>query len=185
MADGIRPRVWLVGVIPLVVVVGVVAVLVTTSRGKPTRVIADDPAETPLPVMAPAQLPPPVATIDPSPVAMPMPASHVSPAAASSVRGPPPEPLPELDEFLRPPGSAEWTLEQKLAYRQKAFADVATRERSLEREVAAARQAGDAKTEQEKTATLAYLRGRRADIERAMSAQEAQQAQRAQRDGGT
>jgi hypothetical protein len=84
-----------------------------------------------------------------------------------SVSGPPPEPIPELEPAtLRPPGSQSWSPEQKAAYKQKLFDDMDARDRSLQRDIVAAHKAGDTETEQRKKLTLAYLRHKRADIER-------------------
>jgi hypothetical protein len=117
----------------------------------------------------PATMPIPIAS---TPVAPPLPSSvpPIVAAAASSLilRGPPPEPIPELDALNRPKGSEQWTTEQKLAYREQAFQALDAKERSLEQEVAVARRRGDTQAVQEKQATLDYLRARRAQIDEAM-----------------
>jgi len=88
-----------------------------------------------------------------------------------SVSGPPPEPIPELEPAaLRPPGSQSWTPEQKAAYKQHLFEDMDARDRSLRKDIAAAQRSGDTETEQRKRLTLDYLRRKRADIERMLSA---------------
>ncbi|MGD0528988.1 MAG: hypothetical protein ABSE49_27870 [Polyangiaceae bacterium] len=92
-------------------------------------------------------------------------ASYAPAASSVLLRGPPPEPIPELDALARPRGSEQWTAEQKLAYRQRVFDDLDSKERSLEREIASARRSGDLTAFREKTDTLAYLRARRAQVE--------------------
>jgi len=184
MAHEIRLRVWLIGLPPILLVGGVVVWLVATATsGKPAArhapVATIDPVGAqptneppPLPPTVPrAALPPPPATATVAAVA--------TPASASSALGPPPEPIPELAELRAPPESSSWTEDQKRDYLQKVFGDIAARERRLEGEVAAAHRAGDAHTEQEKAATLAYLRAKRADVERLFNAHVAQQAEKA------
>ena len=67
--------------------------------------------------------------------------------------------------FALPPGSEQWSDEQKKAYRVKTFEDLDKRERTLQSEIAAAKRSGDRETEQRKTATLSYLRQKRAEVE--------------------
>jgi hypothetical protein len=101
-----------------------------------------------------------------SPAPQPTLAPVVAAAASSIVLAhPPPEPIPELDLLTPPPGSQDWSPQQKLDYREKAFAALDAKDRSLQREIAAARSRGDASAMQKKQATLDYLRARRAQID--------------------
>ncbi len=173
MTDKIRLWVWLAGLGPIVVVAGV-AVYLLVPHDKPgarsASATASEPADQgtptaalPTPTFASSPLPPTA----PRPV--PMPTS--APAASSSTLEDPPEPIPELDPHaLRPSGSEQWTAEQKNVYRQKFFDGLDTRERTLEKELAAAQRSGDKATEQKKRETLSYLRQRRGEIERMLRA---------------
>ncbi|HEY3816991.1 MAG TPA: hypothetical protein VGL81_07470 [Polyangiaceae bacterium] len=161
--EKIRPRVWLAGLAPIVVVALGVAAYLSMAGKKPAErhaVATADEVET----AAPAAVPAPPA---------PQPSPWTPPSAPAAV---PTAPLPspstsadafrEIDALLaRPPNSGDWTLEQKNAYRSKLANDLLVRERSLEREVAAAHRARDTATEQTKTATLDYLRRRREALE--------------------
>jgi len=192
MAERIRLRVWLVGLGPLVVVLGAGIALVLGSGKKPvakTGVAATEPASAA--AAAPdttGALPTPVVSM-PAPV-VPAPPASVPPivaAAASSLllAGPPPEPIPELDALSRPAGSDQWTVEQKLAYRQQVFQSLDAKELSLVQEIARARRRGDTQTLQEKQETLEYLRARRGSIEAAMKRHDALQEALADAGGGS
>jgi hypothetical protein len=175
MAHEIRLRVWLIGVPPILLLAGIVVWLVTTAT-----------ARKPPPVRAPLATTGPVpATVTLPAAAAPGPVAAVVAPTASNTPVPPPEPIPELDALRPPPGSLAWTADQKLAYRQKALDDLATRERLLEREVAAAHQRGDTNTEQAKAATLAYLRAKRAEAERVMATHPARLTGPEQQDAGS
>jgi len=170
MTDKIRPWVWLAGLGPIVVVAGI-AVYLLVPRDKPVArpATANEPAEQVSP--AAAALPTPTfASSRPLPTTPPLvPVS--APAGSSSTLADPPEPIPELDPHaLRPSGSEQWTAEQKNVYRQKFFDGLDTRERTLEKELAAAQRSGDKATEQKKRDTLSYLRQRRGEIERMLRA---------------
>jgi hypothetical protein len=174
MAEGIRLKVWLVGLAPIVVIVGAVVALVATSGEK-----ASAPSKTLSAIEQPSTVRPATGDRTPEPTvpsvlasasAAPPPVgpaltSYAPPAASDLLRGPPPEPIPELDELTPPKGSPDASTEDKLAYRQKVFADLDAKERSLEREVAAARRSGDAAMFKQKSDTLAYLRARRQQVE--------------------
>lgn len=170
MAESIRLRVWLLGLGPVVLVGGVLAVLFVGSGKKPAprAGAAVDPmpsAQAVADTVAP--LPPqPVPTVATAPLPPPSSLPPIVAAAASSLllAGPPPEPIPELDALSRPPGSEQWTVEQKLAYREKAFQALDDKERSLQQEIALAQRRGDSQALQEKQATLDYLRARRGQI---------------------
>jgi hypothetical protein len=58
---------------------------------------------------------------------------------------------------VRPPGSEQWTLEQKNVYRAQLLQDLQGHERKLEREISIAHRSGDKATEQAKKETLAYV----------------------------
>ncbi|HEY8089902.1 MAG TPA: hypothetical protein VIF09_18705 [Polyangiaceae bacterium] len=168
MADRIRPRVWLLGLAPIVLVVAGVVWLVAEARSKP-------PAQ-PLPALvvepAPAQPPESGLAASPSPppsvlAAAPLPApSPADPAPAPSASPDEPEPIPELEEIRTPPGSQGWSKDRKLAYMQKVLDDLDGREHQLERQEADAKRARDWSTERRKAATLAYLRTQKASYER-------------------
>ena len=176
MADKIRLRVWVLGFAPIVLVgAGVAFVYLpgAPSRRPPVAVgplaaSEPEPAPPPSPVAAlPPQLPAVNTNLPPS---QPAPTMTLSVDPYGSVSGPPPEPIPELDPLvMRPPGSQLWTPEQKAAYKQHVFEEMDARDRSLQKDIAAAQRAGDVETEQRKRLTLAYLRHKRADIERLLS----------------
>lgn len=182
MSQRIRMRVWLLGLSPFAAV-AVVLALVFMQRGAPraTRPVAAGSAEAVEPTAPPTPtvMPLPVPTVAPTPSpAQPAPAVSVAATASSEslkaealVLGPagdPPEPIPELDALLRPPpqGSQRWTPEEKEAYRRKLFDDLDARERTLERELAAAKRSGDKATADRKSATLSYLRAKRDALQR-------------------
>jgi hypothetical protein len=176
MAERVRLRVWVIGLAPLVLAgVAVIAFMIASGRkpASPSRTSAVDWTETPfVPATPAASIETAGPTVSSAPRAQVAVASVARAApAASSVEGPPPEPLPELDELRRPPGSETWSDEEKAAYRQKAFEHIAARERTLEGELAAAQRAGDAKTAREKAQTLSYLQARRAEVQQALAAQ--------------
>lgn len=176
MAEHVRLRVWVIGLAPLVLA-GVAVIAFTIASGRkpasPLRTSAVDSTEAtsvPATPAASIETAPSVPSAPRAQIAAVAPVARAAPAA-SSVEGPPPEALPELDELRRPPGSEKWSDEEKAAYRQKAFEHIAARERTLERELAAAQRAGDAKTAREKAQTLSYLQTRRAEVQQALAAQ--------------
>jgi predicted component of type VI protein secretion system len=174
MTDKIRLWVWLAGLGPIVVVGGVgVYLLMPRDKpgGRPAPATASEPAEQVTPAVA--ALPTPTFASSPPAPTAPRPVPVSAPAASSSMLdlGPPPEAIPELDPHaLRPRGSEQWTAEQKSVYRQKFFDGLDMRERTLEKELAAAQRSGDTATEQKKRETLSYLRQRRGEIERMLRA---------------
>lgn len=173
MAEKIRLRVWLAGLVPVALVVGGIAFLAASER-RPARVhgsaspgdgTGDPPASTGEPAVAAT---PRAVTAQPVPS---LPAPSVSIAAASPPATAPPsaEAIPELAELVPPPDSHGWSMREKSAYVRKALADLAARERTLEHERDAAHAAGDIQTERQKTATLEYLRKRRDYAERLLN----------------
>jgi hypothetical protein len=172
MTDKIRPWVWLAGLGPIVVVAGIAVYLLLPrdkSVARPAPATASEPADQV--TTAAAALPTPTVASSRPPATAPMPVPVSAPAASSSTLADPPEPIPELDPHaLRPSGSEQWTAEQKNVYRQKFFDGLDTRERTLEKEVAAAQRSGDKATEEKKRETLSYLRQRRGEIERMLRA---------------
>jgi len=171
MADRIRPGVWLAGLVPIVLVVGIVVAVVAVPRKKQVAAPAaqtTEPGPSAPPEVA-ALAPGATGTAQPPPSRAPPSTAAPSPPPVSSavlLSGPPPEPIPELDAlYTRPKGSDQWTAEQKLAYREKLLKDLDGKERSLRSEIAHARSTGDAAAEKEKAATLSYLRARRAQFE--------------------
>ena len=177
MADKIRLKIWLAGAAPFVIVLAAAGVLLLRPREKPptARAVetAGDPTVQPT-ATDPQQLPTSATSVGP-PLRSAAPPANIGMAAASasSVTGPPPEPIPELDPlFLKPSGSGQWSAEQKTEFRQHVLHDLDARDRTLEHELAAARRSGDAATVERKVATLAYLRDRRAYIDRLMAAEQ-------------
>lgn len=175
MAERIRLRVWLLGLGPIVIVAGVLVALFAGSgkRSSPRGPVAADPgpsAQAAADTIAPnAPLPTPsVSAMAPSPQPTSLPPIVAAAASSLILAGPPPEPIPELDALNRPPGSEQWTTDQKVAYREKAFAALDAKERSLQQEIAVAQRRGDSQAVQEKQATLDYLRARRAQIDQMM-----------------
>jgi hypothetical protein len=172
--ERIRFRFWLAALALLALLVGVGA-LVATSGRKPSRLHGSpSSSETEARPGPPSEAPTGAA---PAPTAPPPPAALAPTTARAQASGSappadavPPEHVAELDEFIPPPDSGGWSREEKAAYVRKAFADVAARERALEREQATAHAMGDARTEQQKAATLAALRARREYVERLMRA---------------
>ena len=134
MADRIRLKVWLLGLGPIVLVVGAIVWLVAWHDAKP----AAPRAPTAAVESTQAQLPPP-----PSPPVVPVSTASSPPVVTGAVLAPAPlasatgsvepEPIPELDEIRTPPGSQGWSRQQKLDYMQKVLDDLATREHLLER----------------------------------------------------
>jgi hypothetical protein len=173
MTDKIRLRVWLAAIGPIVLVAALVAYLLMphekpAARGAPET--ASGGIETPTPGALPVPTPTRAASA-PLPTPAPGPVATSVPVGSSAALGPPSEPLPELDALYgRPRGAEGWSDDQKSAYRKKVFDDLDAKERTLEREIAAAHRAGDTGTEQEKTATLSYLRQKRAEAEELMRA---------------
>lgn len=182
MSQGIRLRVWLLGLSPFVVLAAILA-LVFAQRGAPratSALASSTPEREALPSGAALVVPPPPLPVPSPSSASPQPTMAVAAASSASVSpdavelgpiGDPPEPLPEIDALLRPPPpeSKDWSPEQKEAYRRKVFDDVDARERTLERELAAARRSGDRVTADRKSATLSYLRAKRDAIQRLMT----------------
>ena len=172
--DPIRLRVWLVVAIPVVVAGGVMLFVfgptkkpAARSTSTATEAVEVVPAEVSSPPAAPAVAPSPAAA---TPVVSARVASAPPASSGELLRGPPPEPIPELDAlYARPIGSDEWSADEKLAYRRKAFDDLRTKERSLQAEMTAADRAGDSEKKAEKQATLLYLQARRAQVERMLS----------------
>jgi hypothetical protein len=180
MPDRIRFRAWLLGLGPVVLVVGILVALYIGSGKKPAPRAGAAASE-------PAPNPPETSTVVPTqpvavPAAPPPPASipPIVAAAASSLilAGPPPEPIAELDAFMRPKGSEQWTNEEKLAFRDQAFKALDAKDRSLVQEIAVARRRGDSQAVQEKQATLDYLRARRAQLDLMRQRQQQREAQR-------
>ena len=178
MAEKIRLRIWLAGAAPFVIVLAAAGVLLLRPREKPptARVVesAGDPMVQPTATDPPQQLPTSATSValPPRPAAPPANVAMAA-ASASSITGPPPEPIPELDPlFLKPSGSGQWSPEQKTVFRQHVLHDLDARDRTLEHELAAARRSGDAATIERKVATLAYLRDHRAYIDRLMAAEQ-------------
>ncbi len=149
----IRPIVWLLGLAPFVLIAALGTYLLIP--GKPQAVqhptaAPTESVEAPTPVAVesappPAPLPIAIASI---PVALP----SAAPAGSGDDRR-------DIDALLvRPPGSDQWTTEQKDAYRAQLSRRLRTRERDLEWQIAAARRTGDKAKEQSKLETLDYLR---------------------------
>jgi hypothetical protein len=105
----------------------------------------------------------------PRPSLIPTPVASLVAATDASATAIAPEPIEELAAFFRsPPGAAEWTPEERRAYRQKLVDDLDARERTLEAELRAAERAGDKTKAEQKRVTLASLRSRRAAIDSAI-----------------
>ncbi len=159
--DGrIRPLVWLLGLAPFVLIAALGTYVLIP--GKPQAVqhptaAAPQSVEPPAPVAAESAPPPaplPIA-IASTPAALP----SAAPAGSSDDRR-------AIDALLvRPPGSDQWTTEQKDAYRAQLSQRLRTRERDLEWQIAAARRTGDKAKEQSKIDTLEYLRRLRDTLE--------------------
>jgi len=149
----IRPIVWLLGLGPFVLIAALGTYLLLPGKPQAVRHPTEAPsesAEPPTPVVvqsAPpsAQMPIVIAS---TPVAPP----SAAPAGSSDDRR-------EIDALLvRPPGSDQWTTEQKDAYRAQLSQRLRTRERDLEWRIAAARRSGNTAKEQSELDTLDYLR---------------------------
>jgi hypothetical protein len=178
MADGrdqkIRLRVWAVSLTPIIAI-GVLGVYLMTEK-KPVARRADpataapataEETETPALVSAAPPTPPPPPVTAQSSARAAAPTTPAAPSPSSSA-----EALREIDGLLqRPPDSAQWTPDQKNAYRAKLIDELSVRQRKLEREIAAAHRSGDTATEQTATATLDYLRRRREVLEAAIGSQ--------------
>jgi hypothetical protein len=163
MADRIRFRAWLLGLGPVVVVVGVLVALFAGSSKKPAPLAiatSSEPAPSAPEVVAATVAAPSVAV----PAAPPAP-SVAAPTVPSVVA---PEPIPELDAFWRAKGSEQWTTEQRVAFREQAYRALDAKELSLVQEIARARRRGDTQTVEQKQATLDFLRARRAEIDKMM-----------------
>ena len=164
--DGrIRPIVWLLGLAPLVVIAALGAYLLIPEKPRPAQratPVASASMEPPAPVAVEPPLPsvPPPIAIASTLAALP----SAAPASSSDERR-------EIDALLvRPPGSDQWTLEQKNAYREQLSRQLKTRERDLEWKIAAARRSGDKAKEQSKLETLDYLRRVRDTLETPLAA---------------
>jgi hypothetical protein len=154
----IRPIVWLMGLSPFVVVAAIFVVLLRPekrpAKERPAATTVTPPsAEVPAPVAAPLAPPTPAASPPP-----PVPFA----SALAALGGPAPsgsaDERKEIDALMvRPPGSEQWTLEQKNVYRAQLLQDLQGRERKLEREISIAHRSGDKATEQAKKETLAYV----------------------------
>jgi hypothetical protein len=157
----IRPIVWVMGLTPFVAIAAVgVYLLVPDRRPVAHHPVAATPAsvEPPAPVAAqpvPSPTPLPVAALPSALAALPT----AAPSGSADDRK-------DIDALLaRPPGSEQWTLEQKNAYRAQLAHDLRGRERQLAWDVAAAHRSGDRATEQAKTETLAYVQRTREVLE--------------------
>ena len=162
----IRLRFWLVGLIPIVAI-GVLGAYWMAEKKPATRRTAPASAEEIAATPAPASAAPPTpqATSVAATNARAAPPVPAAPGLSSSA-----EALREIDALLvRPPDSGQWTPEQKNTYRAKLVDELAVRQRTLEREIAAAHRSGDTATEQTRTATLDYLRRRREVLEAAIA----------------
>lgn len=170
MAEPIRLRAWVAGLLPIALVIGGVVWLATpkskerrSSSVQPTEVV-----ESAQPASVSPPSPEPSVPVAAAPTAGPPPtAAAIAPArpAPSGSAAPPPEPIPELDAFYwRPSGSEQWTDDQKRAHIDELFANLDAREKTLEQQAAAAERAGDTATAEEKRETLSYLRARRAEL---------------------
>jgi len=163
--DKIRLKFWLMCLTPVVAIAVLGVYLMTEKRPAPRR-----PAPT---TAEESETAAPASVALPTPQAPPVAAQSARPAAPTPA-GPSPstsaEALREIDALLvRPPDSAQWTPDQKNAYRAKLVDELTARQRTLEREIAAAHRSGDTATEQTRTATLDYLRRRREVLEAAIA----------------
>ena len=156
----IRPIVWLMGLTPFVVVAAVVAYLLQPdkkqARQRPTLATVTPPTvEVPAVVSAP--LAPPTPTPTPTPAVAIGKITRMTALAAPAPSGSADE-RQEIDGLMVcPPGSEQWTLEQKNVYRAQLLQDLQGRERKIEREISIAHRSGDKATEQAKKETLAYV----------------------------
>ncbi len=153
----IRPIVWLMGLTPFVAVAAIFVYLLQPDKKpvalRPTALVAASP-ESQAPVV-PAPLPSPTPSPLPQPVAIPSMVAALPSAAPSGSA----DERAEIDALLaRPPGSEQWTVDQKNAYRAQVAHELRSRERKLEWEIAAAHRARDSAKEQAETDTLAYAR---------------------------
>jgi hypothetical protein len=148
----VRPIVWVMGLTPFVAVAAVGVYLLQPGQKPaalhPTAAIPGS-AQPPAPV-ATEPAPPP----QPLPVALPS-ALAALPSAAPSGSA---NERREIDALLvRPPGSEQWTVDQRTAYRAQLAQELQRRERKLGWDIAAAHRSRDKATEQAKTETLAYV----------------------------
>ena len=155
----IRPVVWLMGLGPFVVVVAVGVYLLLPGKKPAPRPITA--------VQASVESPPRVAT-EPTPLAPPQ--SAALPSALAALPGAAPsgsaDERGEIDALLvRPPGSEQWTLDQKNAHRAQLDQELRRRQRQLEWDIAAAHRSGDKATEHAKTETLAHVQQLREVLE--------------------
>jgi hypothetical protein len=149
----IRPLVWLLGLGPFVLIAALGTYLLIP--GKPQAV--QHPTATPTESV---EAPTPVA-MESAPPPAPLPIAIASTLAALPSAAPAgsSDDRRAIDALLvRPPGSDQWTTEQKDAYRAQLSQRLRTRERDLEWQIAAARRTGDKAKEQSKIETLEYLR---------------------------
>ncbi len=164
--DGkIRPIVWLLGLTPFVVMAAIGVYLLTPSKPQASQrptAAATEPVEPAKAVAVESALP-----SAQSPIAI---ASTLAalPSAAPAGSG---DDRRDVDALLaRPPGSEQWTAEQKTAYRAQLSRDLRRRERDLQWEIAAAHRSGDKAKEQSKTETLDYVRRMREVLDAPLAA---------------
>lgn len=150
----------------VVVAVSIAWLLLLPKQSARTVAEAGPRAEAPNasePPVASPELPraPPAPTPTPSAVVSAPAVVDAAPVVTAIV----PEALPEVDAFSKlPPESARWTPDERQHYMDGLFEKLARREALLERELAAATQANDVRTADQKRATLEQLRARRDDL---------------------
>jgi hypothetical protein len=167
----IRPIVWLLGLTPFVLVIAIGVYLLAPGEHAPARrsTVAPAPTESPASMASMAA--------DPAAPAVPPPATP--PVALASAAAAPPSAAPagsaderrEIDALLvRPPGSEQWTDEQKIAHRAQVAQELRRRERDLEWDIAAAHRSGDTARERAKADTLDHVRRLREALEAPLQA---------------
>ena len=160
----IRPVVWVMGLPPFVAIAAVGAyLLVPDRRPAAQRPTTESPASLVRAPVATESSPPP-----PQPPPLPLPAALPSALAALSSAAPSgsADDRNDIDALLaRPPGSEQWTVDQKNAYRAQLAHELRGRERQLQWDIAAAHRSGDKAEEQAKTETLAYVQRTREVLE--------------------
>ena len=150
----VRPIVWLMGLTPFVAVAAVGVYLLQPGQKpaalRPTAAIPGS-VQPPAPVATEPAPPPP-----PQPLRVALPSALAAlPSAAPSGSA---DERREIDALLvRPPGSEQWTVDQRNAYRAELAQELRRRERKLGWDIAAAHRSRDKATEQAKTETLAYV----------------------------
>ncbi len=163
--DGkIRPIVWLMGLTPMVVVAVVFVYLLSPgNRPAPLRPTAASAGSSEPPSPSATELAPPPPSV---PVAPPLALPSVLAALPSAAPSGPADERRDIDALLvRPPGSEQWNVDQKNAYRAQLAHELRGRERQLEWDIAAAHRSRDKATEQAKTETLAYVQRTREVLE--------------------